>query len=111
MGPAQRNMNQQVTYWAPAGENEYGGSTFGAPILLMGRWEERAEQYRTPSGDDSVSRAVVKVNRTVVIDGYLALGSHTAFATPDFVAGAEQIQQVSIIPDLRNASNEVRAYL
>lgn len=111
MGPEGRNMNMLITYWAVTGENEYGASSFGAPVLLLGRWEESSQQFRTPQGDDSVSKAVVWVPQDVTIDGYLALDNQTAFSSPDLVNGAEQIRQFTKVPDLRNASSERRAYL
>lgn len=111
MGPQARNMRQDITYWAPTGENEYGAPAYGAPVLLRGRWEDSTQQFRTPQGDEAVSKAIIWVPQDVTIDGYLARGDHLAFATPDLVNGAEQVRQFVKIPDLRNASSERRAYV
>jgi len=103
-------LNQVLTYWAPAGTDRFGAETFATPILIKGRWEDRTEQVRTPSGDEITSRSVVFVDRPLAIGGYLAKEDMTVTNDPT-IAGALEIQSWAEVPDLRNVTAERRAYL
>lgn len=106
-----RGYTQDITYWAPAGDNRYGDDTFAAPVKLRGRWEDRQEQVYLASGEESVSKAIVFISAEVDEEGYIAIGDHTAQADPTAVAGAQQIRATASIPSMRSNEIERRAIL
>lgn len=105
-------MLQDVTYWSPTGSNVYGGSTYSAPLAFKGRWENKVEQFRDKSGQESSSRAKVFIPETVAvdIDGYLFEGVSAAI-DPLSVDGAYEIRMKAQIPDLRNLTSLTTVYL
>jgi hypothetical protein len=104
-----RNLKQDVTIWASA-PGDYGSETYGAPSVVKGRWEERAENFIDPHGQQQVSRAVVFLAADVGPGDYIYLGTSVS-ADPTLEAGAYKVRQFSKIPDLRNLQSERRAYL
>ncbi len=102
--------NQIITYWSPATPNGYGGYNYGAPVPLLGRWEDKAEEITSPIGEKFISRSTVFVPADVVIGGYLMLGSSAA-ADPSVLPSAFPIRQFIKVPDIRSADHERRAIL
>lgn len=105
-----RGYKEDVTYWGSPVPDGTGGHTYGAPVGIKCRWEDRAEQFTNTAGDIDVSKAIVFVPITVGIGGYLLLGESIA-TNPLGVEGAEKIRQIVDIPSLRSASREIRAIL
>jgi hypothetical protein len=95
-----RHMKQTVTYWAPLGTNSYGARQFAAPVQLKARWEDVGELFRSPSGQEVVSKAKVFTPSAVDLGGYLYLGTSAA-TDPKTVANAREILSVREMPDLR----------
>lgn len=93
-------LNQQATYWADAGSDEYGDRTFSSPALLNVRWEDRTDIVIMAQGEEISSKAVVFVSQAVDIGGYLALGNQTGSADPTDVEGAYIIRGYEALPDL-----------
>lgn len=106
-----RNLNQDITYWPPAGEDKYGEREFEAPQLIKGRWEERTEEVMSYSGDTIVSQAIVYVDEDLAHDGFLAEGDFSSATSPHSVETAYQIRVVRKIPDLRSNNFERSAVL
>lgn len=106
---AQKNLLQDVTYWAPGVENIYGQAASSAPVLIKGRWQDKIQQVIGSRGEEVTSSAMVFVDRDVAVSGFLALGDLTDQASPP--AGAREIQNYSSIPDLRTLGAEKKAYL
>jgi hypothetical protein len=104
-------LKQTVTYWPPAATDRFGAETYSAPILLRGRWEERNEEAATLGGDTIVSRAIVFVDRDLLVGGFLAEGDQLAVQDPTILPSAYEIRAWRSIPDLRNVSSERRAIL
>lgn len=95
------DYKQPVTYWAPGVPDGWGGTTYGAPMLFMCRWQEVSERFIDSAGVEVVSRAKVWSKVDVETGGYLALGDHTSRADPTSVDGAFIIRMFRKIPDLR----------
>lgn len=113
-GAAARNLNEQLTYWASGGAaGNFGVETLAAPILIKGRWTDSSVEIQKPDGTEIVSRSQVQVDRPVTINGYLALGDHTATADPRTLDKdlALLIQAVGTVPDLRFMEQQRRAFL
>ena len=100
----------KLTYWAPTGRNDYGASVFGAPTVIFGRWEDRAEEFQSTEGNELTSQAVVFCDRTVQSGGYLVEGDFSAEEDPR-TTNALEIKQVATTRNLRYSDKEVRAYL
>lgn len=106
----ERLLQQDVTYWSPGTPDGFGGTTFGSPIYLKGRWEERSELITTPDGELLRARTRVFLDRDVVTGGYLYLG-RSANASPAMVEGAHEILDFRKIPSLDATTFERRALL
>jgi len=105
-------LPQDITYWAPTGEDQYGQQTYAPPIIIKGRWEDRNEEVTTIGGEAIVSAAIVYCDRDLAVDGYLALGDVTAAQNPTLLPDrAAPIQAFQHIPDLRNVSADRKAVL
>lgn len=101
--------NQDVTYWAPAGESGFGTRTFVAPILIKARWEEREVVDVGGATEIQKSGAKVFVDRTVVLGGYLAIGDYAEILVPELdpraLSIAHIIKQYIEVPAL--SGNEI----
>ena len=104
-----RGLKQTATHWSPGVPDGYGGSTYGAPVSMVCKWEERAVLFRDDKGDETISKAVVFLPSDVGIGDYLFLGE-SVVADPTTI-DAHEVRQFSSIPDLRNAKQERKAYL
>ena len=105
-----RNLKQDVTYWAPAVPDGFGGRTFAVPVALKGRWEDRTTLFIDADGQEAVSRSRVYLSADVAINGYLFLGTSTV-ADPTTLENTEMIKDFRKTPDLRARSYERRALL
>jgi hypothetical protein len=76
-----RLLNQDITYWGSPSRDAYGGWSFADPVLISGRWEDRAEEVVDDMGNRTVSQAVVYSTTAMDVRGWLALGDHTALTT------------------------------
>ncbi len=103
------NLDQPITVWT-ATKNGYGGLTFGPPVALEGRWQDKIEQFRTASGDEKVSKSVVYLSVDVAIGDYLFEGTSEA-VDPSILTGASEVQQLAKTPDLRTLRTLRKAFL
>ena len=71
-----RNLRDDVTHWPVSGTDGFGGFAFSAPVLLRGRWQERAELFRDEENEERVSKAVIYLSTAVANGDYLALGDY-----------------------------------
>jgi len=103
-----KNYTDDITYWgAPTPDGE-GGETFAAPVPLKGRWEDRNDEFTTPTGESAVSRATVFLQQDVVVGGYLMLGTSAA-PIPANEANAQEIRAFIKVPAIRHNWYERRA--
>lgn len=94
-----RNMRQVATYWPRTGQNAANEPTFGAPVEVRTRWEEKAVLFKTPDGRELTSQAVIYCSTLVELEGWLVLGASVA-TDPRQVTGAMEIQQTNYSPNL-----------
>jgi hypothetical protein len=107
-----RGLNQKITYWAPNTSNQFGGLSYGAPIILDGRWEDSMENVITPAGQEIVSRAKIYTDTPVRDTGYIYPGIPADLGVnPEAIDGAYEIRTVASIPDLRNLKRLWTAYI
>lgn len=69
--------NQLATYWGNGVIGGTGKRTFGTPISLYVRWEDKLQMVPSPKGEDIPSRSTVYTDHVLEIGGYLALGDYT----------------------------------
>lgn len=93
------NLNETLTYWAPGGNDGFGGTSFASPVSISGRWQNRQVLFRDADGRERVSEAVVYVSQELATGGYLYRGESTA---SDPVADAKEIRAKQASPSLGN---------
>lgn len=100
MTPYTRNLFQDATYWPPGQNDGFGGVSYGAPVEIKCRWQDKAELFRDNEGQELTSSAVVYVDRELEAKGYLFEGI-TAEANPITVEGAREVRQLGASPALK----------
>lgn len=70
-------MNQQATYWAPAGNDGFGSKVFADPVLIRCRWQNEDNIVKNVDGVEVKTANVVYPDRELSVRGFLALGDHT----------------------------------
>ena len=106
------NMRQDVTYWPVTGSDGFGGFTFGSPVLLKGRWEEKQELFMTSTNEEVLSQDIVYLLSDVDIGDFLALGDFV-LSTPDptNLKDAKRVRQRNRSTDLRSLVALRKVYL
>lgn len=97
--PYTRNLRQQATYWAPLGNDGFGNQVFDAPVSIRCRWQDVAQLFRSPSGNQETSSAIVYVDRRLSLGGYLVEGVIES-DSPIPVEGAREVRQLGSSPSL-----------
>ena len=69
-----RLYRHTLTWWQRTGVSGGGDPTFIPPEVIKGFWQDRAEEFRTPDGEQLVSRAAALVDAQVEVGDYLFLG-------------------------------------
>ena len=95
------HLVHDVTHWPVTGSDGYGGFTFGTPVLLAGRWEQKQELFINQDLEEVLSNAVVYLNTDLSIGDYVVEGDETAVADPTTL-DAKRIRGLNRITDLRN---------
>lgn len=107
----EKALNQQATTWR-ASPNGYGGDAFSVPLLVLCRWQNRQEIFRSNIDQrEIVSQAVVYVDTDLDVGDYLCLGDQTLVADPSVLKGAFKIQRFDVVTDLRSVSSVRMAVL
>lgn len=101
IGPFARSLRQQLTYWPPAGRDDFAGLSFGSPVIISGRWVVSEKQLTKSDGEEYTSTAQVMVGQDVAINGYLALGDQRTSANPASANNAWKIQEFTSAADVR----------
>ena len=108
---------QTCVYWGnpvPTGDGQY---TFDAPVEIKCRWDATNQLFTNKDGEESVSKAIVFVDRDVDEGGYLRLGTlleledlldsndsnldSNSDLDPRFVPGAGMIRSFGKSPNLK----------
>lgn len=103
-------MTQTATYWGPGASDGYGGASHPDPVQIMCRWEDNNERVRDADGNEFVSRSVVYPDQDVERMGWLYLGTSIE-SDPRNQAGAYEVRQVRVMPDLSGELKEVKVWL
>ena len=76
-------LNQTAVHWPTPTKDGFGKLTYGTAVEISVRWEEKNELFLNQEGKQQVSRAIVYVDRDMVIDEYLYLGELTDLSTQE----------------------------
>lgn len=108
-------LKDDVTYWPVTGSNGFGGFTFGPPVLMKGRWEEKQELFLTPSGEEVLSQGIVYTDIDMPIGDYCMLGDLTGAVDPTLLSPsdgrAHRIRQRNRTTDLRGMTVLYKVFL
>lgn len=105
-------LPHRLTWWRVTGPDGFGGDSFGTPVVIDGRWEDRQETfYGALDRRELISKAVVYVDRDMSVGDYLCQGNQSAQPNPTLVVGALKVQRYDKMPDLRNLDVVRRAVL
>ncbi len=107
-----KNLRQDVTHWPITGSDGYGGFTYGTPVRLDGRWEEKQELFLNADLEEVLSNAICYLNIDISPGDYLALGDFatTPIADPTTISGF-RIRNYSKVTDLRALNALRKAWL
>lgn len=111
-----RNHKQTCVYWGSPTADGWGGRTYGDPVELACRWEDKQEKFVNAQGEEHVSQSIVYLGQDVVVNGYLYLGTLADISSaqegdPESVSGAHLIQAFSKIPNIKATEYERTAWL
>ena len=84
---------------------------FDAPALTLGRWTDKAVQFRTANNEETVSNAIVHLTITLVPGDYVALGDHSDVTNPQTLAGVYRVRQFQRTTDLGSVQEVKKALL
>ena len=108
---ATRHMKEDVTHWPVTGSDGFGGFIFGTPVLLRGRWEEKADLFKTNENEEMVSSAIVYLSEGVEVGDYLGYGDSIATADPTSLSSTHRIMQRFRTTDLRALTSLWKVFL
>ena len=108
---ATRHLRQDVTQWPVTGSDGYGGFTYGAPVLLKGRWEDKAVLFLTLENEEVVSNAIVYLSVDIAVGDYFGLGDLTATNDPTSLPATYRSRQYHKSTDLRALQSIRRIFL
>lgn len=103
-------LNQNVTYWAPVSENQFGGKVYSAPRIIKARWEQKVENVTSQTGQNITSRARIYTQDEVKPEGYVYLGE-TDVPDPTLVSEAWELRLVGSTPSISNLQRLYTAWV
>ncbi len=98
---ASRHLKEDITHWPVTGSNGYGGFTFGTPVKLKARWEDKSVLFRTLENEEEVSNAIVYLAVDIDVGDYFGRGDLTATADPTTLDNAFRSRNFHRSTDLR----------
>ncbi len=97
--------HQKATYWANPQPNGTGGYSYDTPVVLSVRWQEQFKLFSDPTSESSSSDAMVWVDRTLDVGGYLTLGESSE-SDPANVTRAYKIKKMIETPSIDGTTSE-----
>lgn len=105
-----RLFNEDITYWAPSTEDEYGDKTFVAPVTICCHWEDKVLAFFDSNGEEVHSRSIVYTDSLTENGGWLFRGT-SVVADPTALSGADRIRQVMRVDDVHNRATVYKLVL
>jgi len=111
MAALNRKLSGKCTWWSVT-PNGTGGDLFNSPVLCNCFWEDVQIRFASQlNSKETVSNAVIMIDRPVAVGDYLAEGDFSNQPSPSTVTGAHKIQAYEKNPDLRSLNPVYRAVL
>ncbi len=105
MGVSQRNLKHTAVYWAPTAPDKFGRQSFDEPIEIKCRWVPSMKAMLQKDGTTKMRNAQVKVDREVLVTGYLKLGTlEDVSGNPIEDPDAHEIWSINEAESLRDTS-------
>ena len=106
-------MKDNISYWAVTSTlDTYGKPTFTAPIIILGRWEDKVELITDAAGREIRARARVWFLQDIFIGDYVKLGSFSSGENdPTLVSEAYEIKDVRIVRSMDGDETERIGFL
>ena len=102
MGLPAHKLRESITIWPVTGTDDYGGFTYGTPICVDGRYEQKQELFLTVDAEEVTSMAIAYIDADVNPGDYVAQGDQTTQADPTLATDAHRVRNYSKVSDLRN---------
>jgi len=99
----QKYMKQTAVYWAPTGQDGYGGFTWATPVDVLCRWTDLIQVISDAMGKEIISKAWLLRDQPLLKDGMVWLGNLASLsaaqkANPRLLSDAYMINGVNAIP-------------
>lgn len=103
-----RNLKEQCTYWSAIAD-AYGGFTYGSPIVIACRWEDRIETLKDPVGEAFTSNSRIYLAIDIEVGGFLYRG--VSIEVDPTTIDARRIRQFNKMYDLAGVNMHRTAWL
>lgn len=103
MSLIKKMRKQWATWWTVGPVDEFGVKSFGEPVTIKCRWEDRAGEFVDARGFAINSNATVYVDRPMKIGDKLKLGAADSNTAPNPLEDREafEIQAFEAVPNLK----------
>ena len=112
-----RKLNQTAIYWSSPVPDGYGGYTYGTPVDIAVRWEDKQELFIDLQAKERISNAIIYKETALDLNGYLYLGtiasldSGTDLTNPEILLGAFPILKVDVTVNIKATDTLVKIWL
>lgn len=72
-----RMRKHRAVWFKSSGISQNGQETFDGPVEIRCRWDDVAETYTLPDGNEAVSKSIVYVDRVMSVNDILVRGPLT----------------------------------
>lgn len=95
-------LKEKITLWTPTGADRWTHRSFGDPKIILGKWEDRVQEYTTTTGENLYSRAIILTKDHVQVGDWLYRGCIAPEEGPPTIEmGALPVQRVERVDDLK----------
>lgn len=108
-----RFFRQTAVLWTGRTSDKYGKPSFAEQMEITCRWEDKQEKFVDLAKRESLSRAVVYVDRYVLPGDYLWLGLEEDLSETDplLIAGAHEVRATGAVPSVDANTTLRKAWL
>jgi len=93
-------QTETLVYWSPGTPDGFGHMSFGTPVEILSRYQDRVERAVDDTGQEFVSRATIYPASTLALNGWVYRGTLAELtaeygsvpANPQNVVGAYRIR-------------------
>lgn len=104
-----RKLPHTLTRWTVSRDGR-GGFTYGTPVQIACRWQDKQEMFQDNYGVDHISKSVIYTAEELNLEDYVVKGT-SMDADPTTVDGTYQVRQSGNTTDLRGTRTLYKAFL